>query len=800
MLYQDATDKALDEDIYLDLNEAERAGSTENVQIVSQIKRYRGKGQAPDAWPSTRRFHVTRDAELRTVRSQQVADLGQVDMANPKALTDFVTWAVKTYPADKYALILSDHGMGWPGGMSDPTVAGPKRSVPLASKLDNMMFLNELDQALGAARTQTGIDKFELVGLDACLMSQMEVLDAVAPHAKYAVVSEETEPSLGWAYTSFLNALQANPAMTGGDLAKAIVKTYIQDDQRIVDDQARAELVGNRGSPLDALFGGGSGTVPSAAETAREMGQDVTLTAIDLQTFPALMDSLNKLSHSLQKIDPRVVAKARSNAQAYTSIFGESVPPSFIDLGHFVQLLTRNSRDSALADAAQRFLAALKTTVIAEKHGAGKPGSTGISIYFPNSQLYNSPYAGPTSYTAVANRFAKESQWDDFLAYFYTGRDFAATTNTVAVPQRGVAVRAPVTSQNQVSPVRLSAKETVPGKPVQIAVDIDGNNVGYVKLFAGFYDKASNSLNVTDQDYLQSSESREESGVYYPVWPESGKYTVRFNWEPIVYAINDGKKSVPVLFKPETYGRSQEQAVYRSMGRTRSLTAADRGRRGCSSATSSCARRSASPARMTPAPRARSLRRSVTRSRWPSSGWTWISAATCPKSPRRRARRSPSGHNRSPGSRSTPRPATTWSACHRGSGWQPEVRVRPGDGEMTHSSCSGWFGSSLPAPSCRMRLGARAWCNAGPGSDRDAARRSAAQTPDHPLHQRRARLVGRAEEQGRKLNRRGGGDAGTLARAGRLHAGWPGPRPQRRRYVDRAGHLDVVQRRFRRPR
>jgi hypothetical protein len=67
---------------------------------------------------------------------------------------------------------------------------------------------------------------------------------------------------------------------------------------------------------------------------------------------------------------------------------------------------------------------------------------------------------------------------------------------------------------------------------------------------------------VTDQDYLQSSESREVSGVYYPAWPESGRYTVRFNWEPIVYAINDSKKSVPVLFKPETYGRSQEQAVY----------------------------------------------------------------------------------------------------------------------------------------------------------------------------------------------------------------------------------------------
>ena len=84
-----------------------------------------------------------------------------------------------------------------------------------------------------------------------------------------------------------------------------------------------------------------------------------------------------------------------------------------------------------------------------------------------------------------------------------------------------------------------------------------------------------------------------------------------------------------------------------------------------------------------------------------------------------------------------------------------------------------------------------------PGSDRDAAGRGATQTPDHPLHQRRARLAGRAEEQGRELNRRGGGDAGPLARAGRLHAGWPVPRAQRRRYVDGAGHLDVVQRRFR---
>jgi hypothetical protein len=37
----------------------------------------------------------------------------------------------------------------------------------------------------GAAAT--GIDKFELVGLDACLMGHLEVMSALSEHARYAV-------------------------------------------------------------------------------------------------------------------------------------------------------------------------------------------------------------------------------------------------------------------------------------------------------------------------------------------------------------------------------------------------------------------------------------------------------------------------------------------------------------------------------------------------------------------------------------------------------------------------------------
>ena len=560
LLYQDAKDQVLDQDIFTDMNEAERTGSTDRVRIVAQIDRYRSRQNAGQ-WATAKRFYITRDADLHTVHSQQVADLGQVNMADSKTLVDFATWAIKTYPSDKYVLILSDHGMGWPGGFTDPAVAtssGTNRGVPLASSIGNLMYLDDIDQALGTIRSQSGIDKFELIGMDACLMSQMEVLTSLAPHGKYAVLSEETEPALGWAYTAFLDPLTANPDMSTADLARNIVKTYIDDDQRIVDDQARAEFV-SRGSTMGSLFGETS--VPSAATVAHEMDNDVTLTAIDLQAFPNLLKNFNTFAFALQQADSKSISQARSYAQSYTSIFGKSVPPSYIDLGNWISLLMQSNSNATVNTAAQQVQAALKTTVIAEKHGPGKPGSTGISIYFPNSQLYSNPAAGPESYTAIANRFANESLWDDFLAYFYTGKKFTQSAS-VAVPSRGTTITAPSAGGIKVSPLTLSAKTVAVNKTVTLSADIDGTNVGYVKLFVGFYDKQANSINVADEDYLQSSDTRQVSGVYYPVWSASGKFTIKFQWEPIVFAINDGKKSVPALFTPETYGASAADAIY----------------------------------------------------------------------------------------------------------------------------------------------------------------------------------------------------------------------------------------------
>ncbi len=558
MLYQDADDQVLEQDIYLDLNEAERVGSSQSVNIVAQIDRYRAAFQGDGNWTSTRRYYVTQDRDLNHIGSQLLQDLGEADMANGQTLVDFVQWAAKTYPADRYVLILSDHGMGWPGGWSDPEPGGSDNSgVPLARRLGRNLYLMELDQALQQARAQAGISKFDILGMDACLMSQIEVMAALQPHANIAVDSEEVEPAIGWAYAGFLGALVTNPDMSPADLSRLMVQSYIQDDQRILDPAARAEFM-RGGSPLGGFF---DSPTTSAAQLTAEIGRDATISALDLIALPDLMNSYNRFAYQLQNEDQRLIAEARSYAQSYTSLFGREVPPSYIDIGNFVQLIASNSSEAGTRDAANGVLSSLGRVVLQEKHGAGKQGSTGLAIYFPNSTLYSSPVTGPQSYTALASRFASESLWDDFLAFHYMDRNFDQTAAEPYVPSSGYSTRAPGLGQFTVSNIRASSSEAAPNQPVKLSVDITGSNVGYIYLFVGYFDQSSNSLNISDTDYLESPTTRQVAGVYYPAWNETG-FTMNFDWDPVVFAISDGSQNAVALFQPAQYGSSAEQAEY----------------------------------------------------------------------------------------------------------------------------------------------------------------------------------------------------------------------------------------------
>jgi hypothetical protein len=558
MLYQDADDQVLEQDVFLDLNEAERVGSSPNVNIVAQIDRYRAAFQGDGDWTSARRYYVTQDSDLNHIHSQVVQELGEVDMSRGPTLVDFVQWAAQNYPANHYVLILSDHGMGWPGGWSDPAPGGSDQSgVPLTQQLGKNLYLMELDQALQAATQQAGIRKFDILGMDACLMSQLEVMAALQPYANYAVASEEVEPSIGWAYAAFLSALVQNPDMSAADLSRLMVQSYIIDDQRILDPAARADFM-RGGSPMGGFFDTGS---VSADQLSAQISQDATLSAIDLGALPDLMQSFNTFSYQLQNDDQQLVAEARNYTQSYTSLFGREVPPSYIDLGHFVLLMQANTQDDRTKQAADGVIASLRKVVLAEKHGSGRKGSTGLAIYFPNSTLYSSAVAGPQSYTAIAARFAKESLWDDFLAFHYLDRNFDTTAVQPYVPRGSYSTRAPGAGAITLSGIRASSNEAAPNQPVKLSVDVSGNNIGYIKLFVGYFDPSSNSLNVTDTDYLESPDTRQVSGVYYPVWKEGG-FTMNFTWDPIVFGISDGTQNAVALFEPLQYGATSAEAEY----------------------------------------------------------------------------------------------------------------------------------------------------------------------------------------------------------------------------------------------
>src|SRR5690606_17111747 len=133
---------------------------------------------------------------------------------------------------------------------------------------------------------------------------------------------------------AFLSLMVYNADLSTEELATNIVNSYISQDQRVVDDQARADFLAHNSSR-----GSWYATRMSADQLAQQLEQNITLTAVNLQNFQGLIDGLNQFAYQLQRMDQRVVAQARSYAQSYTSIFGSNVPPSFIDLGHFVQLI-----------------------------------------------------------------------------------------------------------------------------------------------------------------------------------------------------------------------------------------------------------------------------------------------------------------------------------------------------------------------------------------------------------------------------------------------------------------------------
>ncbi|MFN8464052.1 MAG: clostripain-related cysteine peptidase [Caldilineaceae bacterium] len=577
MLYQNADDQILEGDIFTDLNESELVGSTDKVTIVSQFDRFDGAFNGDGDWTGTKRFLVTQDDDLKAIGSEELDDLGEVDSGAPETLTDFMVWAMNNYPAKKYALIMSDHGAGWMGGWSDN-----------APEEGSTLSVDEIDQAIGAALAETGVEQLEFMGFDACLMSQVEALSGIAPYARYAVASEEVEPAMGWAYSKFLGQLVDKPKQTGADLAKSVVNSYIVDDVRIQDDESRSEYVAQAYGVTEEV---------SAAEVGEAASRDVTLTAVDLKQLPAYMTALNDFAFALTSVDPTAVAQARAYAQSFENVFGEETSPSYLDVGNFAKLVAEKAQSDDLDAAVSALQKAAKKLILAETHGPAKPGATGLTFFFPAPELLVGVGTADSqiSYTGYASRFAGASLWDDFLVFHYTNRDIDPEQADVALlePETGreadladyavPLLEAPaeagsadqgtselaapgVPTDLSLTPIEVSDESIGAGETTLLQTSISGENVAYIYVEAARYDEESDSYSIEDRDFVLADDTQDVDGVAYPVWTGKDLEDFIFEWSPTVYSISDGETEAFALLEPEVYGASDEDAEYAVYG------------------------------------------------------------------------------------------------------------------------------------------------------------------------------------------------------------------------------------------
>lgn len=271
--------------------------------------------------------------------------------ADPATLSSFVTWAKQNYPAQKYGLILWDHGAGWKGVCIDDTSSISKRRT-------DALFMGELAGALNGA-------DLELLGCDACLMAMIEVAWQVQPAARFFVASEEVECSQGWPYENILLHLMANPGWNGDSFGSQIVADYSAFYTGGEFDDLKHTL-----SCIDL------GRVAPIVNAVSMLGADLISACTDFKTHGTPTDN---------------VQLAIQRDIVHTQPFDDN---NYIDLSDLTQRLRANGGiPDCYKGALKGLQAAFDRAVIANRTGMARRDAKGLSIYLPLSRSRRTDYS-----------------------------------------------------------------------------------------------------------------------------------------------------------------------------------------------------------------------------------------------------------------------------------------------------------------------------------------------------------------------------------------------------------------------
>lgn len=292
-----------------DMNEMEKFGSTDDVNVIVEIARMehgdkdKSSGEKPNPsyfsnpyrergtpqfyfgvgnTPGVERYYVLKDEDDMRVQSVIKERIADVDHGSSEALANFGKWATENYPAEHYALMVWNHGSGWTGiSYDDNTHHG--------------MDLPEVREALEAIceqlKEKQGKEKIDIVDFDACLMATYEVAFELCDTVDYLVASQETEPGEGLPYDDVLKWLTMYPEASPVSFCKNLVDCYVRS------------------------YGpGGSQTYNGRS------GYSETLSAIRLANIPKMRDALDEFAQLLEK-RPKLIGETADEIISETRRF-----------------------------------------------------------------------------------------------------------------------------------------------------------------------------------------------------------------------------------------------------------------------------------------------------------------------------------------------------------------------------------------------------------------------------------------------------------------------------------------------
>lgn len=169
-------------------------------------------------WMKVNRYTV-KNGELNKIASfseknscnEGGSDPNCLNMLTNDNLKDFINSAKKDYPADRYMLILWNHG------------GGPILGYGSETSLEGSFSMSDLYDVL----KNSDIGHYDLIGFDACLMGNIEIAKTLSPFTDYVLGSEEIEPGNGWSYAEFLTELATNPSVSMDRVGKIIADNYL---------------------------------------------------------------------------------------------------------------------------------------------------------------------------------------------------------------------------------------------------------------------------------------------------------------------------------------------------------------------------------------------------------------------------------------------------------------------------------------------------------------------------------------------------------------------------------------------